>query len=77
MNASQKNVVRVAALISFVMLVYAPFRATVKGQPLKYDFVLTVFEPGVWHISVMDLSIQLGIVWGVSALLIAALRQKD
>lgn len=74
MNASQKGVVRVASVVSAIMLIYPPFRALRYDQPLKYDLFLAVFEKSSWNISIMDLTIQLALVWGVSTLLIAALR---
>ena len=77
MNSSQRNVVVVASLISLLMMLFVPFRIPSSSQPLKYDFILAVFEPGQWYISVMDLLIQFGIVWAVAALMIAVLRQPN
>lgn len=77
MNNYQKNAVYIAAAISFMMVVFPPFRFAARGdQALRYDFILTVFEKGLWYISVMDLTIQLAMVWAVTALVLIALRNR-
>jgi hypothetical protein len=77
MNTQQKTTTRIAAVITFLMLIYPPFRFPLSGdQPLKYDFFLTVFEPGRWYISIMDLTIQGALVWSVTAILLLSLRNK-
>lgn len=77
MNNYQKNAVYIAAALSLLMLAFPPLRYARSGeQPLKYDFFLTVFEEGSWYISVMDLTIQGSMLWGITALILLSLRNK-
>jgi len=76
MNGNQQKAIVVAVLISILMLVFIPTRwlGLVDGV-LSHEFVLSVTEGFLF--SGMDLVIQLGIVWGVTALLIAALKSPN
>lgn len=73
MNLYQKIVVGFAAVISLVMLLFVPVRWLGEGA-LAHKFVFSI--PQGYLFSGMDLVIQLGIVWAVAALLIAAFRKS-
>ncbi|WP_126812600.1 hypothetical protein [Marinobacter salarius] len=72
MNAYQKTATGVAAVISLIMLLFVPVRWLGEGA-LSHKFVFSI--PQGYMFSGMDLVIQLGIVWGVAALLIAAFKK--
>lgn len=77
MNGNQKTVVFVSTVISFLSLVYVPFKHFHPKGGAKYDFVLTALEESVWHVSIMHILIQLAIIWAVAALLIGVLKNSQ